>query len=407
MILSVDKCKEAVESFLPWGEHLARVFLGCTFAVHQTWRRKDGNVVNVVKAAVPASWFYHRKRIETQTDFMLFTAQHAAQHILGFGPNRQHRWEAFRVGIYPLLSDNTVRFVAADLDLHQKKGESDTDFSARRLQGFPALLSLACEVPSIAARYGVPISIEISGSGSGIHIWLFFSESVPASQARRLLWRILQVSGVAKTMLKGLPGGAKFDCLFPKQDRIVGTSPGNLIFLPYYQFGLRAACETVIPKSIFIDHDFIEKYGYENGGELPTLLLKLSTWLDGLERMSAADVTESLATLGAEGFNDDPPSKKLAESAGESEKAPWIPDAPGIDWSRFLKRSGIRFTERRNGIFHLTDGCPYCGDLSHNAWVNSSGYLHCWGSDCAASTDNGGVSATEWCRAYKIASPYK
>lgn len=71
------------------------------------------------------------------------------------------------VGVYPLLTDDTCHFLAADFD------ESDWRDDAKAF-------AVSCH------ELGVPIAIEISRSGAGAHAWIFFSSAVPARDARRL-----------------------------------------------------------------------------------------------------------------------------------------------------------------------------------------------------------------------------
>ena len=68
---------------------------------------------------------------------------------------------------YPLIDDDKTRVLAVDFD--------KTDWQ----QAVGAFRSV-CE------REGVPVAVERSRSGKGAHAWIFFSESVAASDARKL-----------------------------------------------------------------------------------------------------------------------------------------------------------------------------------------------------------------------------
>jgi hypothetical protein len=75
-------------------------------------------------------------------------------------------------GLYPLMHDNTCYFLAADFDKGQWQGEVKA-------------MSKACQ------NFGIPHAIEISRSGNGAHLWIFFNEKVPAKEARLLGFGLL------------------------------------------------------------------------------------------------------------------------------------------------------------------------------------------------------------------------
>jgi hypothetical protein len=68
-------------------------------------------------------------------------------------------------------------------------------------------------------------TIERSRSGNGGHVWLFFTESVTAADARRLGFYIL-----TETMARGAAlSVASYDRLFPSQDVLPNGGFGNLL----------------------------------------------------------------------------------------------------------------------------------------------------------------------------------
>jgi len=78
------------------------------------------------------------------------------------------------------------------------------------------------------ARHGVPASLERSRSGTGAHVWIFFSEQVPARLARNLGSLLL-----TETMERRSEIGLKsYDRFFPNQDTMPQRGFGNLIALP-------------------------------------------------------------------------------------------------------------------------------------------------------------------------------
>jgi superfamily II DNA or RNA helicase len=113
------------------------------------------------------------------------------------------------IGIYPLLPDDGCWLLAIDLD----RGSWRAD-----------VLALARTCQSL----GVHPAIERSRSGNGAHVWFFFSEPVPAAEARRLGFTILTA-----TMAHGAGLGVdSYDRLFPSQDVLPSGGLGNLIALP-------------------------------------------------------------------------------------------------------------------------------------------------------------------------------
>lgn len=115
----------------------------------------------------------------------------------------------FVAGVYPLLPDETCRFLAADFD-----GESWARDALAYIE--------ACR-----AR-GVPAALERSRSGEGGHVWIFFSEPVPAREARQLGAMLITETMDRRPEI----GFASYDRLFPSQDTMPAGGFGNLIALP-------------------------------------------------------------------------------------------------------------------------------------------------------------------------------
>ena len=113
------------------------------------------------------------------------------------------------VGLYPLMHDNTCYFLAADFD----KGQWQEEVKA---------MSKAC------SKFAIPHAIEISRSGNGAHLWIFFSEKVPAKEARLLGFGLLDK---AMEFYPNLSFDS-YDRLFPNQDILPEGGFGNLIALP-------------------------------------------------------------------------------------------------------------------------------------------------------------------------------
>ena len=112
-------------------------------------------------------------------------------------------------GLYPLMHDNTCYFLAADFDEGQWKEEVKA-------------MSKACH------SFEIPHAIEISRSGNGAHLWIFFNEKVPAKEARLLGFGLLDK---AMEFYPNLSFDS-YDRLFPNQDILPEGGFGNLIALP-------------------------------------------------------------------------------------------------------------------------------------------------------------------------------
>jgi len=113
------------------------------------------------------------------------------------------------VGLYPLLKDNTCHLLVADFD------KSDWQDSIK------AMIQ-ACDY------FKIPHGVEISRSGNGAHLWIFFSDFVSAQDARLLGFGLLDKAMEIHPNLSF----ESYDRLFPSQDIIPEGGFGNLIALP-------------------------------------------------------------------------------------------------------------------------------------------------------------------------------
>ena len=113
------------------------------------------------------------------------------------------------IGVYPLLGDNNCHFLAVDFDGADWREDAGAYMQSCR-------------------ELGIPAALEISRSGNGAHVWVFFAEPVPAREARQLGSALISHT-CNRTRQLSL---ASYDRLFPNQDTLPKGGFGNLIALP-------------------------------------------------------------------------------------------------------------------------------------------------------------------------------
>ena len=117
------------------------------------------------------------------------------RHLQGRDLTKPGQSQGFVAGVYALMPDETCWFLAADFD--------------KQSWQYDALAFL-----STCRKKGVPAALERSRSGNGAHVWIFFSEPVPAFEARRLGAHL-----ITETMERWPDiGFESYDRFFPTQD---------------------------------------------------------------------------------------------------------------------------------------------------------------------------------------------
>ena len=187
------------------------------------------------------------------------------------------------IGIYPMLEDESCRFLVADFD-DQDWREDVTAF--RRA----------------AAEVDAECHVEVSRSGAGAHAWFFFAEPLPAALARRLGTAILTRAARSRHDLSL----RSYDRLFPSQDTMPRGGFGNLIALPL-QHEPRST-----GRSVFVD---------ERMSQYPDQWAYLSA-VTPLER---AAVDAALTRLGGD---DTALGVRTYPSGGGSGDTPWVLPVP-------------------------------------------------------------------------------
>jgi hypothetical protein len=225
------------------------LFRGREDVYARRWENVDGRCGYVPAAlkdwrAINKSRPEDRKKVDQKTRrFFPLTDAVVEDHLLG----RE------TIGVYPLLPDETCRFLAVDFD--------------KETWGYDSLAFL-----ETCLELKVPAALERSRPGNGGHIWIFFDRSVPAITARKLGCVILTRTMERRHQL----GLDSYDRFFPNQDTMPKGGLGNLIALPL-QFEPRKS-----GNSVFIDFDF---------RPYPDQWLFLST----IRRMPASEAEEIVA----------------------------------------------------------------------------------------------------------------
>ena len=166
------------------------------------------------------------KWVSEDREFLPLTDRVIENHLSGVDPQDRYGRD-FTIGVYPMLPDETCFFLAADFD--KASWQEDTR----------AFLE-TCKL------FDIPASLERSRSGNGGHIWIFFSEPIPAILSRKLGTFLLTQTLDRRPEI----GLDSYDRLFPNQDTLPKGGLGNLIALPLQKKPRQEG------NSLFLDENF-------------------------------------------------------------------------------------------------------------------------------------------------------
>lgn len=130
-------------------------------------------------------------------------------------------------GIYPLRDDDLTYLVAADFDEEDFRESALAFYQTIQNNHYDAL-------------------IEISQSGKGAHVWMFFDKAIKAKKARVFASLLLSEAMSSSSHVRM----SSLDRLFPSQDFLPKGGFGNLIILPLN--GVKAK----EGKTVFVDSSF-------------------------------------------------------------------------------------------------------------------------------------------------------
>ncbi|NLB80343.1 MAG: DUF1653 domain-containing protein, partial [Clostridiaceae bacterium] len=158
----------------------------------------------------------------TNQDFIKFDSTAVEKHLTG----------QLTIGVYPMFSDETCRFLAFDFD--------GKEYTQEELRRDVAAIRDSCD------EKGISMAMECSRSGKGIHFWIFFDENIPASTARKFGSSLITYSMNKHHNLSF----KTYDRLIPAQETIPKGGFGNLIALPLQKAPREQG------RSVFVDENF-------------------------------------------------------------------------------------------------------------------------------------------------------
>ena len=191
---------------------------------------------------------------------------------MGYNVIDNHLRGNITVGVYPLLKDETCRFLAIDFD-----GDNwMRDISAVR---------------DLCDSNSIPAYVERSRSGKGGHVWIFFNENISAAMARKLGSGILTAAMNERHEIKF----SSYDRLFPNQDTMPKGGFGNLIALPLQKLPREQG------NSMFVNEQF-QAYADQ------------WAFLDGVKTISEQEVKSYIKNLG---------NTEIGELYEDTTEKPW------------------------------------------------------------------------------------
>lgn len=194
-------------------------------------RRWERNGKSGYSPAYSFSWpefMTHKQNDGTMANFTNKTSLPMTMEVI-----QKHLEGDDYLGLYPLRADGACHLIAVDFDKTTWKDD-------------------AIAFVATAKELGVSASLEISRSGNGAHIWIFFADWYPAVKARTIVQLLLD-----KTFCYSSQEETSYDRMFPNQDFLEVGGIGNLVALP-----LQGKLVTD-DKSVFVDPTTLLPYPYQ------------------------------------------------------------------------------------------------------------------------------------------------
>lgn len=218
-------------------------------------------------------------------DYEKLELWHIKRHLMGL---REDHTDV--IGIYPLLANDTCRFLVFDFDNHEKG--ADQNDNANLDNGWRSEVDALRRICGIC---GIDALTERSRSGHGAHVWIFFKHPIPASLARQFGFALLD-KGCESINLTSF---RFYDRMYPSQDH--SNQLGNLVALPLQGQALKQG------NSAFVDEAW---NAYPNQLEV----------LWQMKRMAEDEMRQCILRWGAERTQH---SKESIYRSGGERLRPW------------------------------------------------------------------------------------
>jgi superfamily II DNA or RNA helicase len=212
--------------------------------------------------AVRGGW---RKGIPaSERDYLPLTEEVITAHLSG----------ELELGLYPLLDGDRCCWLAADFD-------------------GPAAMLDALAYLKAARAAGASAALEVSRSGLGAHVWLFFTGPIPAATARQVGTGLLREA----IALRGRMDLTSYDRLFPSQDVLQVGGLGNLIAAPLQGRARRRGATVFLDLATLEPHEDQWAYLSSVARPSPREVTRLARWLGevsvgtSVDRLRAATST--------------------------------------------------------------------------------------------------------------------
>ena len=201
------------------------IFIGRRDVYARRWEKNDKSGYSPAYQFSWPEFLEHKKNGGTMVSFTNKTTLPMTMETV-----KSHLDGKDSLGVYPLRTDGNCHLIVVDFDKSTWKVDA------------PAFVIKT-------QTYGLNPSLEISRSGNGAHVWIFFNDWYPAVKARTIIKTILDQTFEFSTQEEN-----SYYRMFPNQDFLEDGGLGNLVALPLQG--------VLVPmgKSVFVDSKTLEPH---------------------------------------------------------------------------------------------------------------------------------------------------